>query len=355
MDTEFADIKAKLRRWRSLREEVEEIAKQFADQHVGKTTEEVSTMLEIHPGDELVGRIRNFQSQFYTFSCMERRTLVVMVDPIKGDPDLRVCTQGPPTRDEYTWKSAGIGTDVVRIEPSDPNFIKGRYFVGVFSSDGDCKFKLSLTVENNAKKHHRPMTKSDTPRLGGTTSGALSNAATTVAAVSHGAHVAPHAVHPPTKKFEVLRKMPAHSFVFELQNMDLRTVDSVGGEKVGALHEKNDAVALTSRHAQPIAQRSALPARQTARPPHTARAYPSAAAADSRSGTTAEPQLLKLGLPPHFLKALKAAFALSTVSTLDRDLSAIAQRQTPAPLRGIEVSANVALLTCTLWLITGVL
>jgi hypothetical protein len=29
-------------------------------------------MLEIHPGDELLGRIRNFQSQLYTFSCMER-------------------------------------------------------------------------------------------------------------------------------------------------------------------------------------------------------------------------------------------------------------------------------------------
>ena len=48
MDAEFADIKTKLRRWRSLREEIEEIAKQFADQHDGKTTEEASTYCQPH-------------------------------------------------------------------------------------------------------------------------------------------------------------------------------------------------------------------------------------------------------------------------------------------------------------------
>ncbi len=29
---------------------------------------------------------------------------------------VRLRFQGPPTRDEFTWKSAGIGTDIVRYD-----------------------------------------------------------------------------------------------------------------------------------------------------------------------------------------------------------------------------------------------
>jgi hypothetical protein len=68
-----------------------------------------------------------------------------------------------------------------------------------------------------------------------------------------------------------------------------------------------------SRHAaQATAQRLAPP-RQTAqcRQPHTARAT---TAADPLRANAIEPQLVKLGLPPHFLKALKAAFAITAAS-----------------------------------------
>jgi hypothetical protein len=72
---------------------------------------------------------------YYSFFLTNpNAVLTFVVTPLSGDPDLYVSTiNSRPSQDNATWISRMLGADAVEIDPSDPNFVLGTYFVGVFA------------------------------------------------------------------------------------------------------------------------------------------------------------------------------------------------------------------------------
>jgi hypothetical protein len=73
------------------------------------------------------------------------------LERISGDPDLYISVQDPqhpyvlPTRSAYSWRSLGVGTDILDINPGTPGYTaRGTYLIGVYGASwsSDSEFNL---------------------------------------------------------------------------------------------------------------------------------------------------------------------------------------------------------------------
>lgn len=109
-----------------------------------------------------VNKKRDTQFCFYKINVPDRDIpvgLKVTVVATQGDPDVYVCNRNTfPMQHphEHTWKSQQAGDDTILIEPHDPSFFPGLFFISVFALN-DSAYELTCTFEPQKVKIHRPI------------------------------------------------------------------------------------------------------------------------------------------------------------------------------------------------------
>ena len=79
----------------------------------------------------------------------EHSIITVNITSSQGDPDLYVSNHILPSTVDYTWKVNTIGKCRLVIFPSDPNFVTGKYLIGVYSSV-PARFQVLADVSGGA-------------------------------------------------------------------------------------------------------------------------------------------------------------------------------------------------------------
>ena len=93
--------------------------------------------------------VRQFERNYYAFELRERKVLVLTLEPQSGDPDVFVSSESKtPSQDVHTWKSAGLGDDVVTIAPDHPRYAcPCTYYISVWAAQ-DAEYSLSVQLQD---------------------------------------------------------------------------------------------------------------------------------------------------------------------------------------------------------------
>jgi len=116
--------------------------------------EDVIVHIDLVPGNTEHGHVREREFRYYRIYVPRRTSLALHLVTISGDPDMYVCNRFPnPHQTQHSWKSAGIGDDLMDIQPDDPLFYPGYFYIGVYGAKESTFDLTANTVRERVHVH----------------------------------------------------------------------------------------------------------------------------------------------------------------------------------------------------------
>jgi len=105
---------------------------------------------QLQEGVPASGNVNNSQYIYYKFIATALKPYTFTLTPVSGDPDMYMSvTTTKPTLSNYTWFSNGLSTEVIRIDPTQPNSpncpLPCSYYIGVTGFLRPAAYQLIVT------------------------------------------------------------------------------------------------------------------------------------------------------------------------------------------------------------------